>query len=66
VQSIVAENIIAKSFARCTKTAIASTRPKGIDVPPEDKFRSTYMKNFDEKKNRRFCTLTANGNRCRA
>ncbi len=59
VPSVVSENIISKSFARCTRTAIVGHRPKGFDTPVDDKYLTTYHKGFSEKKNRRFCILAA-------
>eukprot|EP00826_Nyctotherus_ovalis_P064424 TRINITY_DN9449_c0_g1_i23.p1 TRINITY_DN9449_c0_g1~~TRINITY_DN9449_c0_g1_i23.p1 ORF type:complete len:258 (+),score=57.56 TRINITY_DN9449_c0_g1_i23:41-814(+) len=53
VPSIGTENIMARSFGRCTKTAIVGHHPKGFDLPAENKYLSTYRKKFSEKKNRR-------------
>ena len=54
VPSIITENIMGRSFARTTKSAIIGKHPKGFDVPSNNKYISTYRKKFSEMKNRRF------------
>lgn len=51
------ENVFAKSYARCTKTAIGDKLIKGFDVPPNKRYESMCHHLFNEKKNRRFCNL---------
>ncbi len=64
VPAVISENIAAKSFARCTRTAILGSKPRGFDTPTQDRYQSTYRKNFSERKNRRFCIAMSHSFRC--
>lgn len=59
VHSIVPENIMGKSFARCTETAIGRKKPPvySAEVPLDKKYTTTYTNSFSEKRNRRFCNI---------
>ena len=56
IPSLVAENIIGKSFARTTKGAINQKRnlSNTFDSPIDKKYTSSYHRDFSEKRERRF------------
>jgi hypothetical protein len=56
VPSVTAENIMGKSYAKCTKEVIQDKERKGFDLAAEKKYVSMYGKKYSEKRNRRFCT----------
>ena len=62
IPTIVPENLMAKSFSRCTKASIerqrqTNNKPK---IQLKKKLCSTYQKNYTLKSNRRFCNIHNN------
>ena len=57
VPHMVAENLFCKSFARCTKAAIADKGSKVYDPNHLKRYLSINHKFFNEKNNRRFCYI---------
>lgn len=53
VPGIVSESIFAKSYAKCTATAIGKRHPKGHDVPPKVRYLSQQKLEFNPKAFRR-------------
>ncbi len=49
-----AENLFGESYAKVTKKAILGEAPKGIDLPPEQKYKSCYGANHNETQHRRY------------
>ena len=57
IPTLKSENIIGKSFSSCTKAAVFANHARTLQLPIKQKVRSTYERNHNLKRFRRFRTL---------